>query len=104
MSPGITGSGSGRPKIMPQIEFTSCLLNKKYGKIGIKVGDKKNHFLTFETNFDEIKIENYKNESKENIKFNKFNELNFGTIKVPLISLCLARSGDKGDSSNIGII
>ena len=26
------------------------------------------------------------------------------TIRVPLIRLCLARSGDKGDTANIGVI
>jgi hypothetical protein len=27
-----------------------------------------------------------------------------GTVRVPLVRLCLARSGDKGDTANIGVI
>lgn len=96
MSPGITGSGMGRPKLSPKLFYTSALIDKKLISISIHVGETKEKFTEF---FDHSRVERM----ISNVSSSKFNNSSL-TIQVPLISLCLGRSGDKGDIGNIGII
>lgn len=96
MSPGITGSGMGRPKLSPKLYYLSALVDKKLISISIHIGESTEKFTEF---LDHSKVErtisNLSSQSKINSSL---------TIQVPLISLCYGRSGDKGDIGNIGII
>ncbi len=80
------------------------MIHKKYGKLGIKVNNQEDLYMTFENKFNlkEFNVESYVIKQDIISKEIKIEDIKFGTIKAPLISFCLARSGDKGDSANIG--
>ncbi|CAG8454536.1 10541_t:CDS:10 [Acaulospora morrowiae] len=104
MAPGITGGGMGRPRPSPLLVHFSCLVPKGNVPSVVTVG--KNHSLTIPFNIpnhDESEIP----PPLPQIRYNKGDEENVGNdtlIKVPLIRLAWGRSGDKGDTCNIGII
>ena len=95
MAPGITGIVGGRPTVWPKIRLFSCLIPKNKVSMSVVVGDE-----TIAVDHD----------------FNAYAELSSAdTIQpekspancsatVPLIRLAYARSGDKGNHSNIGVI
>lgn len=93
--PGITGFMRGRPKAEPLIRLFSCLVPKDRFKIEIRIGEKS------------IPVEiptkgGYAPASAVAAPAAKLPE---GTrAEVPLVALAWARSGDKGDSANIGVI
>ncbi|KAG2223262.1 hypothetical protein INT45_006988 [Circinella minor] len=101
MAPGITGSGSGRPKPVPNLVHFPCLLPKTEVKASVVVG----------------------NDSLQTVQWEKWDESqSFGSpsvvplipeasvssttklVKTKLINLANGRSGDKGDVCNVGII
>ena len=89
-------TGGGRPRPSPVIRLFSFLVPAQELEIEIKTGDKVQGFQT------RMPIG-----SKTNIERPFLPELAFTEeplILVPLIKLALARSGDKGDKANIGII
>ncbi|CDH55365.1 protein containing duf1446 [Lichtheimia corymbifera JMRC:FSU:9682] len=101
MVPGITGSGSGRPKPVPNLVHFPCLLPKTKVQAGVVVGDGE---------VQPVKWEQW----DENAKFSAptpvplIPEAKVGPqeqlVKTKLINLAYGRSGDKGDVCNIGII
>jgi len=96
MAPGITGIVGGRPTVWPKIRLFSCLVPKSGIEVSVKVeGQVIPSTLDTEGGFTESMIsdQNIDCPLKENT-----------TTSVPLISLAWARSGDKGDHSNIGVI
>ena len=98
MAPGISGSGGGRPKITPKIQYSSVLCSKESIPITTSVGSNFNSTSIYEY-LDETKFKSFSPISNSS----KF-KIEGPTLKVPLISLALGRSGDKGDNANIGII
>jgi hypothetical protein len=96
MAPGITGIVGGRPTVWPKIRLFSCLVPKEGIDVSVKVGDQLLPSTIDTTGgFNLSMIEDQKEDSL----------LTESTVlSVPLISLAWARSGDKGDHSNIGVI
>jgi hypothetical protein len=98
-APGTTGIYGGRPKPVPLIRLFTFFIDKKLlappvawigrDQFAIKVGIPHGYALTPPV----------AGEAPEDS-----GGLNEPTVKVPLIRLALARSGDKGDSANIAII
>lgn len=96
MAPGLTGIVGGRPTVWPKIRLFSCLVPKD----GIDVAvDIKGHLTPVEINTlggfsgDCVLPQPTANSL-----------LPATTDEVSLIKLAWARSGDKGDHSNIGVI
>ncbi|RHZ50012.1 hypothetical protein Glove_508g77 [Diversispora epigaea] len=123
MGPGITGGGTGRPHPSPCLVHFSCLLPKNKISAIVTVGNKSPLTVTFDgpTNNGNVipsptpslslllpeilKLSEISEipeflESEENL--NKY-DLNI-LMKIPLIKLAWGRSGDKGDTCNIGIM
>ena len=102
MAPGTTGMGGNRPKPLPVVRLFSFLLPKQNVPVKIRIGG--------ETYDVEIPIgESPKPDPASDIKRAKnTTEIEPTTSRpmtdVPLIKLAFARSGDKGNMSNIGVI
>ncbi len=93
MAPGITGIVGGRAKVNPVIRLFSFLLDKSFVQISV-------NFNAEMTAVNSVPTEIYSgNNSAKNS-----NELASGDIQVPLVKLAWARSGDKGNHSNIGVM
>lgn len=95
MAPALTGIVGGRPKASPVIKLFSFLIDK----------DQVNVEIDFEGN-------RYPVETPRGTSTEQFPNLGAGEsvvyqgneIEVPLIEIAHARSGDKGNHSNIGVI
>ena len=96
MAPGITGIVGGRPAVWPKIRLFSCLVPKEGIEISVHSQDK----------VTEVPLETSGGFTDDLITSQaSFNGLSEATSEnVPLIALAWARSGDKGDHSNIGVI
>ena len=95
MAPGLTGIVGGRPKVSPVIRLFSCLVDKQQLNVSIHVNDKE-HSVAIDTDnhFSENKIPPQTDTSS----------VIQTSATVPLIKLAYARSGDKGNHANIGVI
>jgi len=96
MAPGITGIVGGRPTVWPKIRLYSCLVPKKGIDVSVKVEEQKlPSVVDTSGGFTQSMVSDQKIDTplEENTP-----------TSVPLISLAWARSGDKGDHSNIGVI
>ncbi len=98
MTPGITTLFGGRPKPTPIISLNSYLIEKnKISTAVVMQGETK--ICQNQMIFPE------KNRVKKEINIPlPINQSNTKSVTVTLSRLALARSGDKGDSVNIGII
>jgi hypothetical protein len=104
-SPGTTGAG-GRPSPSPMIRQYAFLLDKSALQ-PVVVMDGERKLVQIATHTDaSIRPEPVEGlESSEGFRQAQPERgLDKETITVPLIQLAYARSGDKGDTSNIGII
>ncbi|MDI9336607.1 MAG: DUF1446 domain-containing protein [Gammaproteobacteria bacterium] len=102
-SPGTTGVG-GRPAIVPRISPLSFLIPKTDLSICIQVDE--NAPLPIHTNDEAIANPSIA-DSRHSLDDSDFIEpitVEKHFIQTPLRNLCWARSGDKGDISNIGLI
>jgi hypothetical protein len=117
MSPGITGMGGNRAKVSPVVRLFSCLVPKDKVPIAIEI--------------DGLRIphphpEEPRSAVSKSVATARANDASFETIAsqsrqdegvcamharqdeggvtIPLIALAWARSGDKGNNSNIGVI
>lgn len=94
MAPGITGIVGGRPTVWPKIRLFSCLVPKDGVDISVRVADQTIPVdVMTKGGFEGPEII-----AQPNV------ELPACDAKVPLIKLAWARSGDKGNHSNIGVI
>jgi hypothetical protein len=113
MAPGITGMGGNRAKVSPVVRLFSCLVPKDRVPIAIEVGGVQMAFANPIPHAEEARGA----VSKHATAAAPANDATFemhaahapqdegeaGTA-VPLIALAWARSGDKGNNSNIGVI
>ena len=96
MAPGITGIVGGRPTVWPKIRLFSCLVPKDSVEVSTIIKGEKL----------EIEIKNFggqvpqTTEAPSNSNPNDIDK----NLSLPLVQLAWARSGDKGDHSNIGVI
>lgn len=99
MAPGITGLVGGRPKASPRICLFSFLLDKaRVSATFSLVNDFDNQPKTVSIKSGEPLNLTATNWTENSIDATDDN------IDVPLVELALARSGDKGDHANIGVI
>ncbi len=96
MAPGLTGIVGGRPNVQPMIKLFSCLIPKALVPVQMQMGDQ-----ILNVNIDETHTAYRSPESDEQ---GATSELENCDNSIPLISLAYARSGDKGNHSNIGVI
>ncbi|MDX1588142.1 MAG: acyclic terpene utilization AtuA family protein [Oleiphilaceae bacterium] len=96
MAPGITGIVGGRPTVWPKIRLFSCLVPKERLSISAGIGDQKQDVtVATDGGFDTAVLPE---DAKPAVPSEKADR------EVPLIQLAWARSGDKGDHSNIGVV
>ena len=94
MTPGVINYLGGRPKISPSIKLFSFLIDKNFLDINVITSTTRKKI-----NIDEHSSIFQRSPDQSDISIQgKY------TKEVPLISLAYARSGDKGDHANIGII
>jgi len=96
-TPGITGAVGGRPKPTPCLKLFSFLHPKQQMDASIHLNDQTADYSApiFEESTEEVKAEN---------KVVKEVCLPTGSNSYRLEELAFTRSGDKGDSCNIGVI
>lgn len=97
MSPGTTGVASGRPTPVPVVRMFSFLLDKAEVPVRVAVGDR------------EFPVEvaaggGFAASASKTVHAVPAAAPEGETARVPLIRLCYGRSGDKGDTANIGLI
>ncbi|WP_418319935.1 acyclic terpene utilization AtuA family protein [Piscinibacter sakaiensis] len=98
-APAITGFTGGRPKVQPVVRLFSCLWSKSELNIGIDMGAQKVSTPQLDgkpCDFEALPVVDGPLPAAD--AFAR------GTRSVPLVQLAWGRSGDKGDSANIGII
>lgn len=94
--PGLSGFAGGRPKPMPVARLYSFTLAKDVVSIGVDVDGKKGEFADARgERFDPATLPRPQIPRAEDLS---------NPVSVPLVSLAWARSGDKGDKANIGVI
>jgi len=96
MAPGITGIVGGRPTVYPKIRLFSCLVPKEGVGVSVQINNQATA-VSLETKGG-FRDELVKTQIQTKIPTDET------VTSVPLISLAWARSGDKGDHANIGII
>lgn len=94
MAPGITGIVGGRPKVSPIIRLFSCLVPKSSVTVSMTCAD---NTLTVETDTVDHPF-------KEPVPAIESISPELSDCTVPLVKLAWARSGDKGNHANIGVI
>jgi len=102
-APGITGGGAGRPHPSPNMTHYSILAPKTAvpAQLTIGSGDKQ-----IKKTVPFVGPTDAKNEYPPAIPSAPLPSANANeeTVLVPLIRIALARSGDKGDTANVGVI
>jgi hypothetical protein len=121
MSPGITGMGGNRARVSPVVRLFSCLVPKKKVPIAIEVdGVRLPHAEEANSIGAKSGTPDFASAVSKHVANAPANDTSFETIAsqspqdeavvaaasptVPLIALAWARSGDKGNNSNIGVI
>ncbi len=94
--PGLSGFAGGRPKPMPVARLYSFTLAKDSVSIGIDVEGNKSAFA-------DCKGERFNPASLPRPEIPQAEDTS-NPVTVPLVALAWARSGDKGDKANIGVI
>lgn len=94
--PGLSGFAGGRPKPTPVARLFSFAIPKKSVSVTVDVDGKKSAFSdTDGKRFDPASLARPEMPHAEEMS---------GLVRVPLLALAWARSGDKGDKANVGVI
>ena len=96
MTPGFVNMLGGRPSVSPSIRLFSFLLPKDQINTTVYINDKQYELENFTSKLNHINS-TAKVSSSSDI-------LDITDTEVALIKLAYARSGDKGDHANIGVI
>ena len=96
MAPGMTGFVGGRPSVVPVIRLWSCLVDKN--RLDLKVDIEGR--VTDVALPDQVYTSTLPSRIPEQVPPAPENT----RVTVPLIKLAVARSGDKGNHANIGVI
>ncbi|MEH6526185.1 MAG: acyclic terpene utilization AtuA family protein [Sneathiella sp.] len=99
MTTGRCSAGAaGRPKITPVVAQFAFLIDKKYVQADVFLNDKNVAFkIPFPETFGVVRQQVALRDAGPP-------EVNEELVEVPLISLAVARSGDKGNNANVGVI
>ena len=96
MAPGFTNMLGGRPAVSSSIRLFSFLLPKDQITTTVQLNDKQYIVETDTPKSNHIN-------SKPNV-YDSYDKLDITDKEVALVKLAYARSGDKGDHANIGVI
>ena len=96
MPPGVINYLGGRPKVSPSIYLFSFLIQKDEVEVEIELNNN-----TSKVQIDKTKYVQNTKQSLKDIPI--IEDFRFDST-VPLMKLAFARSGDKGDHANIGVI
>ncbi|WP_313512461.1 acyclic terpene utilization AtuA family protein [Pseudomonas sp.] len=96
MAPGLTGIVGGRPTVYPVIRLFSFLIDKSACELSIELNGER--FPVGLPNTSTLDT----HEMPEDLQPPRPEDE--ADVSVPLIRLAVARSGDKGDHSNIGVM
>lgn len=94
MAPGLTGIVGGRPKVSPVVKLWSCLIDKQQVAVEIDLNGARTP----------VAIPHTAGEIPAPLPAGDQKVAGDNSVTVPLIDLAYARSGDKGNHSNIGVI
>jgi hypothetical protein len=94
-APGTTGFPSGRPKPTPVVRLFTCFVPKTLPTATVQVGDGAPRAVAIPAGHEDDVSPRHQGDATVPAG---------PTRDVPLLRLAYARSGDKGDSSNIAII
>ena len=98
-APAITGFTGGRPKVQPVVRLFSCLVPKSQLTVSIDLGERKLPApASAGVALDAASLPRVGGPLPAADAYAR------GSRTVPLVQLAWGRSGDKGDSANIGII
>lgn len=100
MAPGLTGLVGGRPKPSPMIRLFSFLWPKDQIAVSFNLDDNSTAVAIAEGD----SLENFSSISEALIQTDDVKELEDCDATTSLINLAMARSGDKGDHCNVGIL
>ncbi|MFC3939033.1 DUF1446 domain-containing protein [Pseudomonas gingeri NCPPB 3146 = LMG 5327] len=96
MAPGLTGIVGGRPTVYPLIRLFSFLIDKQRCELGVHIdGQVHPCALPALASFDPADVAEDRPPPRPQGR---------AEASVPLIKLAVARSGDKGNHSNIGVM
>ncbi|WP_071872342.1 acyclic terpene utilization AtuA family protein [Atopomonas hussainii] len=94
MAPGLTGIVGGRPTVYPVIRLFSLLTDKSRCELSVEIGDTRSA----------VTLPELSAPSSEPAPAEIPATSGAAEVSVPLIKLAVARSGDKGNHSNIGVM
>jgi len=97
MAQGITGFSGGRPSPTPLVRLFSCLVPKTSIEIGVEVGNRS-------VSYSQVVPKSGASAPLDAEPVVAYEDTDEPTRTVPLIALAYGRSGDKGDSANIGVL
>ena len=100
MAPGLTGLVGGRPKPSPMIRLFSFLWPKDQIAVSFNLDDNSTAVAIAKGD----SLENFSSISEALIQTDDVKELEGCDATTSLINLAMARSGDKGDHCNVGIL
>lgn len=98
MSPGLTGLSPGRPRPTPIVRLYSFLIDKDQVPADVKLGGNPIQCVHVVHRGGAATAEPGEGRQAE------AEAVRGDTVDVPLLRLAVARSGDKGDKANIGVI
>lgn len=96
MVPGITGYFAGRPKPTPVVRLYSALVPKSEVEVTVDFGD--------DSRTIEVPAGEGEPPAPTSATPGEVADVPGDAVEVPLIELAIARSGDKGDDSNVGVM
>ncbi|WP_397448947.1 acyclic terpene utilization AtuA family protein [Pseudomonas sp. NA-150] len=96
MAPGLTGIVGGRPTVYPVIRLFSFLIDKSACQLQVELGGQRRPIaLPTQDHFDPSALAPPLQPPQPHAQ---------ADASVPLVKLAVARSGDKGNHSNIGVM
>ena len=99
MAPGVTGIFGGRPRVSPVVRLHSLLIDKSAVPSTVDI-DGKTIEIPAHIPAEPVKRLDTKMSHDDGVVPN----LSSAAVFLPLVKLAYARSGDKGNSANIGVI
>jgi hypothetical protein len=105
MAPGLTGLVGGRPKPSPMIRLFSFLWPKDQIAVSFNLNDQSTAVKIAEgVSLENFVSANFTSASAALVSGDSVKELGDCDATTSLINLAMARSGDKGDHCNVGIL
>jgi hypothetical protein len=96
MSPGLTGLAGGRPNVQPMVRLASCLVPKQRINAEVVLGASRTRVPCTPVEAKALEASRTPSEPSAPPASD--------SVMVPLIQLAHGRSGDKGNTANIGIL